>query len=158
MSALYVLDTNSIKVFGNYYPESFPSFWERLAELIAAGEIISVREVSRELEYQNPIPHLLKWSEDNNGLFSTPSTAETDFVAEIFRVPHFLQLIGQKQMLRGYPVADPFIVARGKVLGACVVTEEAYKPNAAKIPNVCEHFDVRSTNVQGFLNEVGWRF
>ncbi|MDZ4064904.1 MAG: DUF4411 family protein [Coriobacteriia bacterium] len=158
MSQLYVFDSNSLHVFGNYYPKSFPSFWERLAELTAAGDIISVREVKKELEFQNPTLHVLKWSDDNKELFSTPSTAETDFVAEIFRVRHFQQLIGQKQMLRGYPVVDPFVVARGKVFGACVVTEEAYKPNAAKIPNVCERFDVRSTNVQGFLNEVGWRF
>jgi hypothetical protein len=67
-------------------------------------------------------------------------------------------MIGVKQQLKGSPVADPFLVARGALLGANFVTEEALKPNAAKLPNVCEHFGVRSTNVQGFLVEVGWRF
>jgi len=61
-------------------------------------------------------------------------------------------------MLRGYPVADPFVVARAQSIEACVVTEEASKPNAAKIPNVCDHFGVRFTDVKGFLSEVGWRF
>ena len=73
-------------------------------------------------------------------------------------MPHFRQLIGQKQRLKGLPVADPFLVARGALQDASVVTEETLKPNAAKVPNVCEHFGVRSTNVQGFLVEVGWRF
>ena len=130
MSATRVLDTNSFRVFGNYYPESFPSFWDEIEKLVADGLLVSYREVAKEMEY----------------------------VAQIFRVPHFRQLIGVKQQLKGSPVADPFLVARGALLGASVVTEEALKPNAAKLPNVCEHFGVRSTNVQGFLVEVGWRF
>ena len=36
-----------------------------------------------------------------------------EYVAQIFRVPHFRQLIGVKQQLKGSPVADPFLVARG---------------------------------------------
>ena len=130
MSTTYVLDTNSFRVFGNYYPESFPSFWDEIEKLVADGLLVSCREVAKEMEY----------------------------VAQIFRVPHFRQLIGVKQQLKGSPVADPFLVARGALLGASVVTEETLKPNAAKLPNVCEHFGVRSTNVQGFLVEVGWRF
>ena len=130
MSAAYVPDTNSFRVFGNYYLESFPSFWDEIEKLVADGLLVSCREVAKEMEY----------------------------VAQIFRVPHFRQLIGVKQQLKGSPVADPFLVARGALLGASVVTEEALKPNAAKLPNVCEHFGVRSTNVQGFLVEVGWRF
>jgi hypothetical protein len=42
-----------------------------------------------------------------------PTGQEMEHVAEIFKVPHFRQLIGQKQQLKGLPVADPFLVARG---------------------------------------------
>lgn len=62
------------------------------------------------------------------------------------------------QRLRGYPVADPFVVACARVRDGCVVTEEASRPNAARIPNVCGHFGVRCTNVEGFLREIGWEF
>lgn len=157
-SMVYVFDTNSLRVFGNYYPESFPSFWQELMHLVLAGRVVSVREVKKELELQNPIEHLNDWAVQNTQIFTPPSSEEMEMVAEIFLVNHFKQLIGEKQRLKGLPVADPFLVARGRLTGACVVTEEARKPNAAKIPNVCDHFQVRSTDVRGFLAEVGWRF
>ncbi|GAB4287742.1 MAG: DUF4411 family protein [Coriobacteriia bacterium] len=158
MGTTYVFDTNSFRVFGNYYPEAFPSFWERVEELVGAGRITSCREVAKELELQNASEHLGLWCAEHDGLFGDPSADEMAAVARVFNVPHFQQLIGQRQQLKGLPVADPFLVARGVVRNACVVTEEALKPNAAKLPNVCEHFGVRCTNVQGFLSEVGWQF
>ncbi len=33
MSTIYVIDTNSWRVFGNYYPEAFPSFWDEIGIL-----------------------------------------------------------------------------------------------------------------------------
>lgn len=158
MSASYVVDTNSFRVFGNYYPDSFPTFWERIAELVSDGTLVSCTEVAKELEIQSLVEHLNTWVDDHPDVFADPTEDEMEYVARIFRVPHFRQLIGEKQRLRGSPVADPFLVARGALEGACVITEEALKPHAAKVPNVCEHFGVRSTNVQGFLIEMGWRF
>ena len=32
------------------------------------------------------------------------------------------------------------------------------KKNAGKIPNVCEHFGVDWTNVEGFMAREGWTF
>ena len=158
MPTVYVLDTNSIRVFGNYYPESFPSFWTDIDTLIGAGMLLSCKEVKKELELQSPSEHLNTWVDNHSYLFTEPTGDEMKCVKEIFCVKHFQQLIGKKQRLRGLPVADPFLVARGAILSACVVTEEVRKPNAAKVPNICEHFSVRSTNVQGFLIEMGWRF
>lgn len=79
---IYVFDTNSFRVLGNYYPDRFPSFWEMFDGLVAAAG------------------------------------------------------------------------ARG----GCVVTEEANTQNAAKIPNVCEHFGVDCTNVEGFMERESWTF
>ena len=50
MSATYVLDTNSFRVFGNYYPESLPSFWDEIEKLVADGLLVSCRKVAKELE------------------------------------------------------------------------------------------------------------
>lgn len=158
MPDIYVFDTNSIRVFGTYYPDSFPSFWERLALLVAAGHFVSCHEVRKELERQSPSEHVNDWVNQNPNLFAKPTGDEMACVADIFKVDHFRQLIGQKQQLTGAPVADPFVVARGLIRAGCVVTEEAWKPNAAKIPNVCDHFGVRHTTVQGFLSELGWQF
>ena len=48
----YVFDTNSFRVLGNYYPDQFPTFWERFDRAVTDGKIVSVREVRRELEAQ----------------------------------------------------------------------------------------------------------
>ncbi|MEE8526835.1 MAG: DUF4411 family protein [Thermoanaerobaculia bacterium] len=63
-----------------------------------------------------------------------------------------------KARLLGKPVADPFLIAAAKVLDGCVVTEESFPPNAARIPNVCEHFGIDWTNFEGFLERNGWTF
>ena len=157
-SSLYVFDTNSLRVFGNYYPDSFPTFWDQLDHLVTTGLLTSVREVRKELENQNTSEHLEAWINAHEELFTAPSEDEMEVVAEIFRVPHFRQLIGEQQRLKGLPVADPFVVARASILGGIVVTEESIKPHAARIPNVCNHLRVRSTNVKGFLEAQGWKF
>ena len=91
-------------------------------------------------------------------MFLTPDAEETKFVGEIFAVNHFQALVGEAQRLKGQPVADPFVIASAQARGGTVVTEEAMKPHAARIPNVCEHFGIPCTNVEGFLAENGWQF
>ncbi len=155
---LYVFDTNSLRVLGNYYPDRFPSFWRHFETLIEDGTIVSVREVYNELERQMSETWLWEWARAHRGMFLIPGPDETRFIGEIFQVPHFRAIVGETQRLRGHPVADPFIVACAKVRGGCVVTEEANRPNAAKVPNVCEHFGVSCTNVEGFMARNDWRF
>ena len=90
--------------------------------------------------------------------FLVPNTAELRFVSKIFSVPHFLTLVSQKSILEGHPCADPFIIAKAQIIDGCVVTEEKWKQNAAKIPNVCEYFRVDCTNLRGFMEREGWTF
>ena len=45
-----------------------------------------------------------------------------------------------------------------KVKGGTVVTEEKLKPNAAKFPNVCAHFQVPCINLEIFMQTMGWSF
>jgi hypothetical protein len=56
------------------------------------------------------------------------------------------------------PVADPFVIACAKIRGGTVVTEERLKPNAARIPNICQHFGIPCTNLEGFMQLMGWNF
>jgi hypothetical protein len=155
---LYVFDSNSLRVLGNYYPDRFPTFWSRFREAVASGAVVSVREVHNELERQMADTWLWEWLREQRSMFLAPGPEETVFVGEVFRVPHFRALVGEQQKLRGYPVADPFVVACAKARSGCVVTEEAKRPNAAKIPNVCEHFGVACTNVEGFMAANDWQF
>ena len=110
---MFIVDTNSFRVLGSYYPDVFPTFWTQMDAAVDAGQIGSVREVRKELELQDAA-HLGIWVDQHPLVFPTPTEMEMQMVAEIFRVPHFQQLIGEKQRLRGQPVADPFIVARAR--------------------------------------------
>jgi hypothetical protein len=154
----FIFDTNSYRVVGNYYPSQFPSFWERFGTAVEKKEVLSVREVYNELVTQIKDDWYLEWLKARKEMFLTPGTEEGQFVAEIFKVPHFQQLVGEEQRLKGQHVADPFVVAAAKVCNGIVVTEEVFKENAAKIPNVCKHFGIKCTDLRGFLEMNGWKF
>ena len=145
-------------MLGSYYPEQFPSFWREFEQAVAAGKVLSVREVSRELARAARYPHLTDWVKSHQSIFTPPAQVEMRFVSEIFSVQNFQMLVNEKTRLNGHPCADPFIVARAKVINGCVVTEEKFKPNAARIPNVCQRFEVDVTNLQGFMEKEGWTF
>lgn len=153
---IYVFDSNTlIKIFHHYYPNQFPSFWEKFNDYITDGKIVSVRAVKAELKDGKD---LLAVFVMNNDIFEIPKDEETEFMAEIFQNTHFQSLISKKARLQGKEVADPYLIARAKILNACVVTEEKFKPEAAKIPNVCQHFNVNCVNLEGFMEQENWSF
>lgn len=154
---IYVFDTNSLSELNAYYPDIFKALWARLDALVAAQEVVSTREVRTELEASG-LQHVLKWAKANSGIFTMPGAAETQFVGQIFAIPHFQALIGQKAQQRGTPVADPFVIACAKVNGGTVVSQEKFKPNAAKIPNVCAHFAIPCMDLEGFMRAQNWSF
>lgn len=155
----YVFDSDIfINMFKYYYPQRFPSFWERFDKYIEDGLICSVREVKNEII--NNDDDLAKWVKNNSSIFHSPKKAELLFITEIFKVKngHFQQVISKKSQYKAGPVADPFVVAKAKVESLCVVTAEKYKPNSAKIPNICEYFNIECTDLEGFLEKEGWIF
>lgn len=154
---IYVFDTNSFSELNAYYPDIFKAFWQRFDGMVAAGKVISTREVQTELQ-RSGLDHVVKWAKANSAVFTMPGGKETAFVGTIFTVPHFRTLIDQKAQQRGTPVADPFVIACACARGGTVVTQEKLKPNAAKIPNVCQHFKVPCTDLQGFMHAQGWSF
>lgn len=70
---IYVFDSGPlIWMFRYYYPDRFPSLWEQFHELIDDQRIISVKEVSRELDGQDDL--LANWINDNKPIFSRTDT------------------------------------------------------------------------------------
>jgi hypothetical protein len=94
----------------------------------------------------------------NSIIFTTPSKEELNFVSEIFKVKHFEANISKQNILKGKPVADPFIIAKAKVSNFTVITEEVFKANGAKIPNICNYFQIECVNVHGFMEKENWKF
>jgi Domain of unknown function (DUF4411) len=157
---IYVFDTSSINNLKFFYPNVFKSVWIGLDALVKSGELISTREVWNEVKGNEIDIHINQWLKERKQIFTTPSPDELRFVSQILRIPHFQSLIGEKQRLKGTPVADPFIIACAKIHQGTVVTEERGKPNAAKIPNVCMHpsVNVPCINLETFMQKQGWTF
>jgi hypothetical protein len=155
---VYVFDSSSFRVLDHYFPQRFPSFWKRFNGSVQTTEIISAREVYKELKGQGIRPHLNDWIDLNKKIFLVPGPDETAFVGQIFAVRHFQQLVAERQRLKGIPVGDPFVIAMARARNGCVVTEESKKENAAPIPNVCEHFGVACCNLEVFMETKGWQF
>jgi hypothetical protein len=156
---MYVFDTSSLIVlFTHFYQNRFPSLWERFDTLITSQKIVSVREVYNEITKHHTENRLVQWVKDHRELFMEPSVEEMDFVRNIFAINHFQQLIRKKELLSGKPVADPFVIAKARVNYGLVVTQEPFKENAAKIPNVCKHFSIQYTDLEGFMEMEGWAF
>lgn len=155
---VYVFDSGPLIIlFKHYYLQRFPSLWEQFDEMVNGGRITSTREVFNELEGHED--KLTNWCKAHRQVFVTPTTAELNAVREIFNVEHFQAMIRKKERLRGKPVADPFVIARARCLeNGCVITTENNSPNAAKIPNVCHHFKVDCTDLEGFMERENWRF
>jgi hypothetical protein len=154
---IYVFDTNSFSEMSPYFPDVFPAFWAKFEEAAAEEKITSTREVLRELN-EGPQNHILDWCNNNKKLFTTPDQSELLFVQRIFAIPQFQQLIGQKQLLRGTPVADPFIIARAAAVGGSVVSEESPRPSKLNIPAVCQHFNIPCMKLGDFMRAKRWSF
>jgi hypothetical protein len=155
----YIFDTNSMAALSHYYPKRFPTFWKLFDKAIDAEEVVSVREVSRELDNHTFLqPWLADWIKQHKTMFRVPTADEMQFVSEIFKVKTFQTLVGEKQRLRGTPVADPFVIACAKISGGTVITQEVLKEGGSRIPNVCDHFEINWTNLEGFLAANNWEF
>ncbi len=154
---IYIFDSGPlIDLFKHYYPDRFPSLWEKFKELVGSGRVISVDEVLSEIQERGD--RLSTWSKENKDIFHTPSTDELEFVTQIFNVLHFQTMIRTQERLKGKPVADPFVIAKAKCADGCVVTQEANKPNASRIPNVCDHFKIPWVNLEQFMASENWVF
>ena len=153
----YVFDNSPLSsLFRNFYRSRFPTLWSRFDGLVAGGVVTSTREVARELDRYS---HADKaWINSHRRIFKTPNEDELHVVRTIYAVRHFRNNIEEKKIQNGGLNADPFVVARAAANDVAVVTLEARTPNAAKIPNICNHLHVRCLDLEQFMEEEGWRF
>ena len=156
----YIFDTSSIRTLQNFYPDNFPSIWDFIDEMINSGDFLSVREAYNELTKLGATKQfILDWATRNKQIFFVASSEETLFLSEtLFINPGYRQLIRQKNIIKGFPVADPFVIASAKIREGTAVTEENYKENAHSIPNICESIGIPCINLQEFMNIQRWRF
>lgn len=154
---MYVIDTSVISALHrNYFRSRFPSLWKRFDDMIEEGRFTSVRETLRELDDRGG--ESFEWATNHPNLFVVPDPKEGVFVARIYAKEHFQANIEKQKILRGGRNADPFLIARAASIGATVLTMEQFKPNGAKIPNICDHFKVPCLDLRGFMEKEEWIF
>jgi hypothetical protein len=155
---MYAFDNSPLSVlFRNYYRKRFPTLWDQFDQLVCDGRLVSTREVKREIDNCS-ISDLRTWADANPNIFTTPTAAEAAAVGRIYAVHQFQQNIARQKLLKGGILADPFVVAKAMTDGLTVVTMELFKPNAAKIPNICQHFNVPCLTLEKFMEAEGWEF
>lgn len=148
---MYILDTNVFIALGHYYPSRFPTIWTKLEKLVGSGDLRSVREVRRELELNCHFEHIEKWVDKHRQMFLAPNYEEGKVVAQLFRKEQYRGLVKRQNMLKGLPVADPFVIAAGKIHDGIVVTQESPKAGAARIPTVCLGLGVKCIDLEKLL-------
>ena len=155
---MYIFDTTVFYILGHYYPSAFPTIWNRLNELVKDSNLLSVKEALQEIDVSFPRNHVKDWIQINRHIFKPPNEEETKIVLEIFKVPQYQGLVKKENILKGRPVADPFIIAAAKVHKKIVVTHESYKHDGARIPTVCKQFNVRCIDLEKFFEHENMRF
>lgn len=154
---IYVFDLGPFRIlFNNYYRSRFPTLWDNFDNMIVDGTVVSVREVYKEIQAKNDM--LLLWAKNNKDVFKPPTEEEIEYVKDIFKINHFQSIIRKQSILKGSPVADPFVIAKARSINGCVVTVEHNKENSSRIPNICKEFNIGCLDLEGFMEKEGWRF
>lgn len=157
----YLLDANTyIQAKNQYYGMDIcPAYWDWLDQEFESGVIASINMVGRELKGGND--ELAEWSKQRPGHFIDNDDLDTQQtfadIAQHVGENNF-QPASRDKFLSG---ADPWLIAKAKVLGASVVTHESrLVPNTrkVKVPNICHHFDVRCVDTFELLRELNARF
>ena len=149
----YSFDTSAIlNPWRRHYPlETFPSLWNRLDELIDAGDIIASEEVLEELRRKDDEVH--QWALERRQMFIPLYPDIQQSVINI--LTNHPRLIDNRKNRSG---ADPFVIALAQVENCTVVTYEtpSHSPNRPRIPDVCDAMGIRCINMTDLFQEQGW--
>lgn len=150
----YVFDSGPFIGLKSYPVDIFSTLWNNFSQMIDSAEIISSSEVLRELEdYDDEIA---VWAKTNKKVFIKPSLEEQELIRQI--LAKHPDLVKEEAILLGKPYADPFVIAQAKIHNCVLVHSEKIKPNAHKIPNVCQTFGVQEIPLFEFFRREKWNF
>lgn len=151
----FSIDTSSlVQAWSRSYPpDSFPTFWEKMTDLVGQKIIISPDIVLSELEKKDDGLH--KWAKQHKENLFYPIDIEVQkVVREILE--KYPRLVDTK---RGRSGADPFVIALAKTTGRTVVTNELIgKPQKPSIVDVCNEYSIECINLLGMIRKLGFKF
>ena len=160
--SLFLLDSNIfIEAKNRHYGFDFcPAFWDFLDKEINKTTILTIKEVYNELSHGDD--DLANWiKERKDSSFFIPFDDEETQKEFVKIAQYVINNFPQEQANKFLDVADPWLIAKAKVLGAIIVTQEVLAPSntqKVKIPNICVHFGVNYNNPFNMLRNLGAKF
>ncbi|WP_300757180.1 DUF4411 family protein [uncultured Brachyspira sp.] len=147
----YLLDTNIFQpILNYYYNDVFINFWNKFDEMVKNNNIISVREVYKELS-NSPKKEFLK---NYKNIFLEPNNNEIGMIKEMLKNPNFINEKSRNKISSGKPYADLYIIAKAKFENCTVVTDEVFTANAPKIPTICKYYNIDCINMHSFIRSI----
>lgn len=159
----YLFDANVfIEAKNRYYQFSFcPGFWDWMDFVVEDGRAATIDMVKDELlEGKDDLADWIKDRKDAGWFLTVDDEATQKAMGKVsayvtsadFHPPGKAKFMGK---------ADPWLIAKARVIGATLVTYETFAPEAKRkvpIPNVCREFDVPFVNTFDVLNRTAARF
>ena len=161
MTFKYIIDTNIfVDAHNRYYPMScFPGFWEFLTYHFNQGTFVSSNFSFKEMKDYGD--DLSKWIKMNKNFFIADDSPDVQMnFGKVSRYvsSHPIWESSNKANFLKAGVADGFVIAHAMSYDATVVSNEKLetdiKCKKVKIPNVCQHFNIRCINSDQFIKEL----
>lgn len=150
----YCIDSSALINLTRYpgYPRDiFPAIWERLEEMIKAGELISHIEVYREIEERKD--PLYEWCKLNKRMFKDIDDCQVRMIRKVESL-YDADYWG-KELNRNH-WADPWLIALSICKGAIIITDEKDKPNS--IPYIVDKLQIKCLKLLEFFREIGIKY
>ncbi len=155
----YILDANIFMEAKNrYYAFNLcPGFWDSLLHHNSMGNLESIDRVRKELLEGKD--NLATWSKKSPDLFA--STDSKFVLADYGAIIQWAQSqerfndAAKSEFASG---VDAWVIAYAKANNAIVATQEVSAPKSrkdVKIPDVCNHFNIKCTNTFDMLQKLG---
>jgi len=156
-SEKYILDANVlIEAKRRYYSfDLCPGFWDSLLYHNSMGNLESIDRVGKDLSEGDDLD---AWKKQSPSFFApTESAAISTAYRDINQWVQSQERFSNFEKSRFADDVDAWVIAYAKANNATVVTHEVSAPKSTKvkIPDVCNHFNIRYTNTFDMLQKLG---
>lgn len=163
-SAEYTIDSSALMAMFNDEPWTSKKvnagLWERIADLINEGVIISHAEVLAEIKKDGVKgEELFNWAHSNVAIFKPHDEEEGKIIGTMSgHYGEFVNNYGKPSDAH----ADPWLIAQAKTRGLKIISQEtpSGNPKTPKLPNVARdpQYGVPVLDLWRLANERGWQF
>jgi hypothetical protein len=154
----YLFDANIFITAKHTLPaDIWPTFWERLSEMMSSGQIYTIDKVKEEIDHGKD--ELTQWLKTNapHGFFIS---ADADVMKKYAEVQNWAAGTGRfnPEVLAEFAsVADSYLVATAAARNMIIVTYETPAPSSkkrVKIPDACQALSVSYCDLNTALRDL----